>query len=328
MSVDQDRRFQEFQVWAALYDMYHSHELNEKVEELNTQLASQFDKSNKLQQSALDQLEKQTLILELQKEKNETENNIRELLFEFNIEANKIEKFSENLEKYIAAESLTKKLQLKNIKSKFLSTIADKEYHYNLIKRLEYISNSALKGLSNNDFNDLENLQNTKKELSMLTNEFSQDRESLKERIQNLEHTISSLRSRQQHYKLPVFFKIGIEWGIVIGIASFLVVAFDIIPKNLGNLTTVFSILAVASLVGWFPISCLMFKRAKIINSFDRKDNRPDTLKAISKADKEYYDSKKKLEKITANFNKKSQLLKENISSISRKYPSLNLGAI
>ena len=85
--------------------------------------------------------------MELQNERTKTENNFRELLFEFNIETNKIEQFSENLEKYIASESLSKKLQLENIEYKSLSTIADKEYHYNLVERLKHISDSALKKL-------------------------------------------------------------------------------------------------------------------------------------------------------------------------------------
>ena len=79
-----------------------------------------------------------------------------------------------------------------------------------------------------------------------------------------------------------------------------------------------------ACLFGWFPISLLIIIWAKIINSFDRKDDSYNTLKAIDKADKELYSSKTKLGKIIENFNKKSQLLKEKISSISSKYPSLN----
>merc|ERR1712093_174436 len=98
--------------------------------------------------SALDQLEKQTLIMELQNERT------------------KIEKFSENLEKYIASESLSKKLQLENIEYKSLSTIADKEYHYNLVERLTHISDSAYKNLSDEELRDLEDLRYLKNDLS------------------------------------------------------------------------------------------------------------------------------------------------------------------
>jgi DNA repair exonuclease SbcCD ATPase subunit len=317
MSVDPDR-YQKVQTWLAIYDMYQSYELNEKVEKLNTQLTSQFDKSNKLQQSALDQLEKQ-------KEKAETENNFRELLFEFSIEANKIEKFSKNLEKFIAAESLTKKLQLENIESKFLSTIADKEYHYNLIERLKYISNSALKNLSDTESNDLENLKNTKNDFTTLTNEFKNDKELLEKQIEELENVLSTLRNKKRKYEPSMFFKTGVLWAFILGMGAsiFLVMA----DKELGSdhpavLVPFFVMLA--CLFGWFPISLLIIIWAKIINSFDRKDDSYNTLKAIDKADKELYSSKTKLGKIIENFNKKSQLLKEKISSISSKYPSLN----
>ena len=48
------RKYQKYQTLASIYNAYQSRELNQKIDELNTQLSNQLDISNKLQESALD----------------------------------------------------------------------------------------------------------------------------------------------------------------------------------------------------------------------------------------------------------------------------------